>query len=339
LTLSVYRAEADLWRVKGDVIDLRKTGFAPMSTSLQPAGLIHHMQLQLVVNPHTLELKSIEAQQPVVAVEPSERSCGECCRDPIDRLQALCGVSLDQQFASQLSAVFGGNKGCSHLLALFRFVAAAIPRVIELEQQQQQTMPGERAIDECIFQRSLAVDGFYCANKHIELTLEMGDYLMKPEVLLTAPVERLSRENNLRFYTRVQPDDLQMSTTCIAERERSWETLTTAVWQVRDDWAQAFCAMPIMPGFTGRVLAFCSDDTSKQLLQDGLLQLAPGYIQVVAAMADQWIASMREGNDDQAVKPMGGMADSCYIWRSDGPLMPKRREAVHDLKARGRGKT
>ena len=83
---------------------------------------------------------------------------------------------------------------------------------------------------------------------------------------------------------------------------------------------------------------------------DALLQLAPGYIQIMAALADQWLAGVKtdekaiaagdaqatESPSESALKPMGGMPDSCYIWRSGGPLSPDEKVAAHDLKARGK---
>ena len=133
LSMNLSLDEGGRWRAKGDVLDLRKTGFAAMPTHLQPAGIIHHMKLDLLIHPGTLRIESLEASLPVMAVEPSERSCGECCKDPVDNLKALEGERLEAGFSKKLSLAFGGALGCSHLLALFHFMAAAVPQALELE--------------------------------------------------------------------------------------------------------------------------------------------------------------------------------------------------------------
>ena len=63
-----------------------------------------------------------------------------------------------------------------------------------------------------------------------------------------------------------------------------------------------------------------------------MLQLAPGHIQVLAAIMDRWYAeagaasvSGREGGAElPEIGRIGGMQDSCYMWRKDGPLAATR---------------
>ena len=67
------------------------------------------------------------------------------------------------------------------------------------------------------------------------------------------------------------------------------------------------------------------------MLLEVLLQLAPAHIQVMASMADQWIASVNAGLTDTVTKPIGGMTDSCYMWRADGALLGSPYDADKDL--------
>jgi hypothetical protein len=335
MTMLVYQHDSGRWLAKGDIIDLRKTGFAPMKTSLQPAGIIHHMKIEMVVNTENLELESLVVEQPVVAIERSERSCGESCRDPAEKLQVLVGETLDDSFAKKLSETFGGPKGCSHVLALFFMMAAAVPRAKAMDDQQKNQVSGKpylRDVGDVIFQRSLFVDGQ--RGEKNELVLQLGDYLTLPEAFVGASIERLGCEKSLRLRTTVDPANLNIDHCVIEDRERSWETLSESNWRNREDWAEHFTGVPVMPGLSGRAMAFCADDEDRQLLLDGLLQLAPGFIQVMAALADMWLASVKTGSSDKAVQPLGGMVDSCYIWRSGGPLAPRESHRDHDLKAR-----
>ena len=56
---------------------------------------------------------------------------------------------------------------------------------------------------------------------------------------------------------------------------------------------------------------------------DALLNIAPGLIQCMAAMAHRLVEGRGSGEPDAHDQPMilqlGGLSDSCYIWRAGGP--------------------
>jgi hypothetical protein len=64
--------------------------------------------------------------QPAVAFEPSALTQGESCRDPIGRIQALVGATLDPGFARRWIAEVGGPLGCSHILTLGQLFASTV---------------------------------------------------------------------------------------------------------------------------------------------------------------------------------------------------------------------
>jgi hypothetical protein len=152
--------EDGLWSIRGDVIDLRKCGFVPMTQDIQPSGIIHHMTIELVVDPDTHRIEELVTAQPHVAIEASSRTQGECCRDPAPRLQALKGEIIDDTFTKKLSSTFAGPLGCSHLLTLFFAMAAAIPRAIERESQIRLEHDEPRAPGERLFWRRIFIDGY-----------------------------------------------------------------------------------------------------------------------------------------------------------------------------------
>ena len=322
LTMTLTLDEGGRWRTKGVIVDLRKTGFAPMATSFQPAGLIHHMEIDLQIHPETQVIESLEARQLVVAVEASERSCGESCRDPVANLKALEGESLAAGFAKKLSLAFGGPRGCSHLVALFHFMAGAVLRALELERQQTRAPGVERQLGECVFQRSFFLDGFQNANRDVELALQQGDYHTRPEVISESTLKRLAYEQDIRLFARVRASDLVIQEFRAAERERAFETLASAEWRDRPGWVDALVGAPVIPGFAARAMQSCGEAPEKRVLLDALLQMAPGHLQVLAALADQWIS--RDSSDVWADSgdtspPFGGMTPSCYVYRPDGP--------------------
>src|SRR5574342_552877 len=91
----VQRADGRL-DVAGTLLDLRKRGFVPVGGDLQTAGIVHHMLLDLVVDPATGRIDEAVARQPSVAFEASAATEGERCRDPIDTARALVGGNVAQ---------------------------------------------------------------------------------------------------------------------------------------------------------------------------------------------------------------------------------------------------
>jgi hypothetical protein len=122
--------------VRGDVIDLRKNGCVPSVDDVQPAGIIHMMKIELDLEPDSLRMDRVAVDQPFVAVEASKATKGECCRDPAPRLVALAGETLDPGFTRRLAGAFGGPLGCSHLLTLFQLMASTVPRAIAFERDR-----------------------------------------------------------------------------------------------------------------------------------------------------------------------------------------------------------
>lgn len=322
LTTLIRLRDDGHWHVRGTVIDIRKTGFAAMPMSLQPAGLIHDMTIDLALDPETLRIDSLETRQPVVAIEASAGTKGECCRDPASALQGVVGERIDPGFSKKLSLVFGGPRGCSHLLSLFFFMAAGVARGAELEREHSAARGSDRASGEVIFHRSLALDGVLGSTGDVELSVEVGDYLLSPERLTRRPVDRLAYEHDVRFHGVVRPSDQVLRSLRAAERTRDHESLSTAEWHDRPDWVEDLAGAPLLSGFAARVLQSRSTPPCPRLVTDALLQLAPGHFQVLAAFADQWAANPTGGEGDGDGASSVGMRANCYMWRPDGALGP-----------------
>src|SRR5947207_790976 len=91
------------------------------------------MRLRAVVDPATLALATITAEQPTVAFEPSATTGGESCRDPIGRVVALAGATLDATFNRRLTGIIGGPLGCSHLLTLARLLGSTVAWALQCD--------------------------------------------------------------------------------------------------------------------------------------------------------------------------------------------------------------
>jgi hypothetical protein len=329
LTLGVQLLAEGRWHARGEVIDLRKVGFVPMLSDIQPAGIIHHMSIDLKVDPVTTRIDSIEIDQRAVAIEASASTGGECCRDPAPRLQALAGERLDSAFARQLSGVFGGPRGCSHLLTLFQLMASGLQRAFVLESQLAQgACP--REVGDRLFRRAVFVEGFEAEDQSIEMAIQLADFHTQALDAGAPPTQRLAGQWDTRVFARATGPQHLLSDLQLADRTRTGNTLTTATWRDQSPRLQAIEGVPVMPGLAQRLFANF-DPEQDRLLLDACLQLAPGFIQVMAAVLDRWLTQTKqpESSSKAAMAEMGqvgGMPDSCYMWRAEGPLASLRAQ-------------
>lgn len=334
LTLVVTHEADGRWHARGDVIDLRKVGFVPMMSDIQPAGIIHAMGIDLRIDPAARMIEEVAVEQPVVALEASGASRGECCRDPAPRLQAMQGETLDPDFLRRLSLAFGGALGCSHLLTLFQMMASALERALA----QEASLPGglreQRVAGERLYRRAVFLDGHETDDDVIELALQQSDFHTLPAAVVSGPFDRLAGEWDVRAFARVG-SDMKLADVHAAERYRTHETLGSARFADRTERVEALSGGLIIPGLARRLFGLLSEAPEDGLLLEAMLQLAPGHIQVMAAVMDRWFArnasevgAAGAGGEPRAQKPaglpevgnIGGMPDSCYMWRSGGAL-------------------
>jgi len=333
-SLSVYleRATADRWHARGDVIDLRKNGCVPSVDDVQSAGIIHMMKIELDFEPASLRLDRIEVDQPFVAVEPSKATGGECCRDPVPRLVALVGERLDEGFTRRLARAFGGPLGCSHLLTLFQLIASTLPRAMALEDAREaregtRTAPGTR-----FFRRSVYVDGEVLVDGKIAVAIQLTDTHTRPPFPGNRGFERLVQSHEVKCFAGVERRRFQLERLAVRERTRDGEAAVDTAWLHHDALVAPLVGKPMIPGMAGRIFALFGDDASKKPVQDSLLQLAPGFIQITAALMDH--QSLRRAGASAAepaspsVAGIGGMPDSCYMWRKDSPYAVSRRDGM-----------
>jgi hypothetical protein len=337
LTIVAALRDDRRWDVQGDVIDLRKCGFVPMTQDIQPPGIIHHMTIRQILDPESLRIDFLETRQHHVAIEASERTGGECCRDPAPRLQALQGEVIDEAFAGRLSQCFGGALGCSHLLTLFFGMAAALPRAVAHEREAARRRRERRHAGERLFWRSIFIDGYEIEDGAIELSVQLSDVHSRPHAVVETPLERLDLQQEVRVVTRVEPPAFHVAQLRAAERLRELPSLADAAWHERSEELAPLLGQPLVPGLSRRVRALLGAREDRALLREALLQVAPALIQVLAAITDRWFVARAdatarepgEGADRGApVGAIGGMVNSCYMWREGSPLLAERERAM-----------
>jgi hypothetical protein len=326
MTLDVSQHDGGALRAWGEILDLRKASFVPMVDQLQTAGIIHHMILDGRVDSESRVLEALETQQPNVAVERSELSRGECCRDPAPRLQELVGHAFDETFPKELGRVFGGPRGCSHLLTLFYQMASALPRALDFEEAARAAQPAQRSPGERLFRRSIFVDGFEPDADGLHLAISLMDYHSAPLEGGDRRLDLLGEHHEVRVLAHVGLADLQFQSLEVGERLRTRTTLD-APWHDRSDQVAGLVGRDIMPGLGTELRGLLGGRPEAARMLDALLQLAPGFVQCTPALSDRMFdrvtAEQAQGVSHGMPKFLaaGGGTDSCYIWRQGGPLL------------------
>jgi hypothetical protein len=329
LVVEAFHVAGSRVHLEGVILDLRKVGFVPTAGDLQTAGFIHHMKLALELDPVSARIERVETAQPTVAFEPGPASGGDCCRDPAPRLQALVGERLDGGFPRRLAAVFGGPLGCSHLLTLAQLVGSSAPHVLT-DARLDARAPGER-----IARRSLFLDGFEQPDGALAVAIQLSEFRLRPSGEVALPLDRLDRQHEVRVLARLDRELATLVHLDAAERERSVETLDSARWRSRREDVAPLEGGPALRGLAARVLAALGDDPANARLRDALLNLAPGVIQCLAAFSHRLVARFAGAGATPVRLPrelsVGGYPDSCWMWRSDGPMAKARARAAAAL--------
>jgi hypothetical protein len=171
--VTLGQAEPGHLAVHGEILDLRKRGLVPLAGDLQTAGVIHHMRIDGRIARQGPTLETLRADQPHVAFEAGPGTGGECCRDPVRRIEALEGTRLDDAYAKRLGAAIGGPRGCSHVLTLAQLLGSAVVTALETDAALHGAAP-QRPDGQRLFARSLSIDGLESADGALALALQLA---------------------------------------------------------------------------------------------------------------------------------------------------------------------
>jgi hypothetical protein len=322
LSVTLTRRADGRVAVRGTILDLRKRGLVPVAGDLQGTGIIHHMLLDAVVDPVAGVLVSIHAEQPAVAFEASATTAGETCRDPIARIEALDGAPLDATFGRRIGEAVGGPRGCSHIATLAHFLGATVVWALERDRDAHGAAP-TRAAGERIFRRELVVDGHEPAAGRLALAVQLADLLLEPAARPVRPIERLAGQLEFRALAETDLATFALTRVTGAERRRTRADLERAPWRERDDVLAPLAGLRLGAGITAELVRRLGERPEDRPLLDALLLLAPTAVQCAAALSEAWLVSAKAS---PSLVGMGGIIDSCYMWRRDGGLA-RAREA------------
>jgi hypothetical protein len=326
LALDAFQEDAQRLRVEGTILDLRKCGFVPTGGEVQSAGFIHHMHWRCAIDAGG-RIERLEIAQPIVAMERSPATGGECCRDPAPRLQAIVGSAFDDGFGKRLAGVFGGPLGCSHLLTLGQALGAFVPRVLA----NPGRAPEARAAGERVAKQSLVIDGFERPEGGLAIAIQASEYDLAPRARTEDFLARAAHVREARVLGEVALADLRLAAISAAVRERTPATLSDAAWRDLDAVVAPLAGGPALRGMAARIRARLDGLPASHihaLLAEALLNFAPALIQCMPALTHRMPAmyASRAANAP-AARPAamsGGLTDSCYMWRTGSPANGSR---------------
>jgi hypothetical protein len=303
------------------LLDLRKRGFVPVGGDLQGPGIVHHMCVRGAVDPASLRIDRIRAEQPSVAFEANALTRGESCRDPIERITALAGTLLDGDYSTRLSAAIGGMRGCSHVLTLAHLVGSTVPWAVAADRSRHGTAP-VRATGERVFRRDIVLDGTEGGDGTVGLSVQLSDLLWTPAPPITSPMQRFGAHHEIRLDLSVDVKTFSLAAIAGAQRRRTTDNLTTAPWEDLGPLVHDLVGMSVLHGVSAQLRQRFAPHATERPLLDALLMVAPTLIQCAAARSEAWAALTK---NTTSLVGMGGIPDSCYMWRRDGALHQSRR--------------
>ena len=102
-----------------------------------------------------------------------------------------------------------------------------------------------------------------------------------------------------------------------SERRRTLADLAEARWQEHGEALAPLVGQKLASGVGGALVRRFGDDLDAHPLLDLLLNLTPGLYQCMAALSERWsVAAL----GSESAMGMGGIPDSCFMWRRGGAL-------------------
>ena len=315
LAVAFTQAQGESIEFRADLLDLRKAGLMELAGRISSAGIIHKMELRGAFSSETGRLEHIEWDQSHVMHEANRSTKGECCRDPMVRLEGLVGTRLGEGFAAELKQCFGGPLGCTHVNTLFQELSAFVSRhrVVMTEHPE---LSGSRTTGERIARRSLYFDAFLQeAAATTEISVRVADLFFAARH--EDGSERLLSHEEVRLVADVDLAGWQLRNVEAAERRREGPTCGEMPWQSRSEELSDFCGRSLGGGMTRFCLERLAGREEDVRLLSALLSLAPGMTQVGVALSDALVPSSATRSEGMPFKGPG----PCYMLRTDGPLV------------------
>jgi hypothetical protein len=178
-------------------------------------------------------------------------------------------------------------------------------------------------VGERIYRRDLVIDGGALPGRDLELSLQLTDLHFAPTPALARPIERLGAELEIRAMAEVAMKGMTLTRIEAAERRRTRAELADAGWRDHGAALAPLIGQKLASGVGGVLVRRFGEDPDARPLLDLLLNLTPGLYQCMAALSENWpVAALHNPSSIG----MGGIPDSCFMWRRGGALDRAREE-------------
>jgi DUF2889 family protein len=301
----------------GSLLDLRTRGFLPVGGDMQGMGIIHHMELEWVLDAATATIERWTPAQPTVAFEAGPETGGESCRDPIARLDALAGRRLGSGLSQAVRDRIGGPLGCSHLVTLALFMDAALRAGLAEQAAADADARGT------LFRRDLVFDGHAHHDGRIEIAIRLADLHWNARGAGALAPERLALHDEIAAVAAVDLWPGRLVAIRGAERRRTPDRFAAVGWNDRTAMLASLADMGLARGATSELATRLGDGVDVARWRDALAMLPPALVQCRAAHPDAWHEKVRATPRHPGLT---ALPDSCWMWRRDGALA-KIREA------------
>lgn len=123
--VETHPAALDRLSVHAELRDVRYVDMPQYLGVSHPAGVVHHMALDLEID-RELTIVAAKAWMGTVPFEPGPKTRGEGCRDIAAAYERLVGTRLDRGYAPSVLEIVGGRQGCFHVLSLAQCLPYAV---------------------------------------------------------------------------------------------------------------------------------------------------------------------------------------------------------------------
>jgi len=118
IEVTTYRCDGRRIIVEGVLTDDRFQDSHTITGYVFPSGTFHRMTIRLLVDCSNLVIEDVDTD---LATIPSD-----ICRETIDCLAPVKGLSITKGFTAKLKQIAGGTRGCTHLVELLQAMAPAV---------------------------------------------------------------------------------------------------------------------------------------------------------------------------------------------------------------------
>ncbi len=118
IEITTYSYDEERIVVEGTLRDDRFHDTHGISGETFPRGVVHHMEMRLLVHCPDLLIEDVDVH--LISVPR------EVCRETTDCLAPIKGLTVTRGFTSKIKSIAGGKKGCTHLVALLQAMSQAV---------------------------------------------------------------------------------------------------------------------------------------------------------------------------------------------------------------------